>query len=111
MHMGFSDYHWMLAWSGTSDEPSLYVKRVLRGLQGAFRGGCCQSAAMRTFENAASRIDQGDQGFTPLIIGLEWKKGQRPSEMIGGIVSGDSPISVEFTQAGIINISDHMMHG
>ena len=63
------------------------------------------------FENAASRIDQSDQGFGPLITGLERKKGQGPSEMIGSIVSGDSPFSVEFTRASIIGISDHVMHG
>ena len=101
----------MLAWSRTSDRPSLYVKRVLRGLWGAFRGGHCQSAAARTFENTASRIDQGDQGFGPSITGSEQKKGQGPSEMISSIVSGNSPISVEFTRASIISISDCMMHG
>ena len=101
----------MLAWSRTSDGPSLYVKRVSRGLRGAFWGGCCQSAAARTFENTASRIDQSDQGFGPSITGSERKKGQGPSEMIGGIVSGDSPFSVEFTRAGIIGISDRVMHG
>ena len=88
MHMGFLGCQWVLAWSETSDGPSLNVKRVSRGLRGAFRGGHYQSAAARTFENAASRIDQGDQGFTPSIIGSEWKKCQGPSEMIGGIVSG-----------------------
>ena len=111
MHMGFSGCHWVLAWSETSDGPSLNVKRVSRGLRGTFRGGHCQSAAARTFENAASQIDQSDQGFGPSITGSEQKKGQGPSEMIGGIVSGDSPISVEFTRAGIISISDRVMRG
>ena len=111
MHMGFSGRHWVLAWSETSDGPSLNVKGVSRGLRGTFRGGRYQSAAVRMLENAASRIDQSDQGFGPLITGSERKKGQGPSEMIGGIVSGDSPISVEFTRAGIIGISDRMMRG
>ena len=111
MHMGFSGCHWVLAWSGTSDGPSLNVKRVLRGLWVAFRGGRYQSTAARMFENAASQIDQSDQGFGPSITGSERKKGQGPSEMIGDIVSRDSPISDEFTQAGIIGISDHMMRG
>ena len=52
-----------------------------------------------------------DQGFGPSITGSERKKGQGPSEMISGIVSGDSPISVEFTRAGIIGISDRVMRG
>ena len=68
-----------------------------RGLRGAFRGECYQSAAARTFKNATSRIDQSDQGFGPSITGSEWKKGQRPLEMIGGIVSRDSPNLDEFT--------------
>ena len=97
MHMGFLGCHWVLAWSGTLDRPSLNVKRVSRGLQGTFRGGHYQSIAAQTFENAASRIDQSDQGFGPSITGLERKKGQGPSEMIDGIVSRDSPILDEFT--------------
>ena len=109
--MGFSGCQWVLARSETSDGPSLNVKRVSRGLWGTFQGGHYQSAAVRTFENTASRIDQSDQGFGPSITGSEWKKGQGPSEMIGSIVSGDSPISVEFTQAGIIGISDCVMRG
>ena len=111
MHMGFLGRHWVLAWSETSDRSSLNVKRVLRGLWGTFRGGCYQSTAARTFKNAASWIDQSDQGFGPSITGSEWKKGQGPSEMIGGIVSGDSPILDEFTRAGIIGISNRMMRG
>ena len=111
MHMGFSGHHWVFAWSETSDRPSLNVKRVSRGLRGTFRGGCYQSAAARTFENATSWIDQSNQGFGPSITGSERKKGQGPSEMISGIVSGDSPILVEFTRAGIISISDRMMRG
>ena len=111
MHMGFLGHHRVFAWSETSDGPSLNVKRVSRGLQGTFWGGRYQSAAARTFENAASRIDQSNQGFGPSIIGSERKKGQGPSEMIGSIVSGDSPISVEFTRAGIIGISDRVMRG
>ena len=111
MHMGFSGHHWVLAWSETLDGPSLNVKRVLRGLWGTFRGGRYQSTAARTFENSASWIDQSDQGFGPLITGSEQKKGQGPSEMIGGIISRDSPISDEFTRAGIISISDRVMRG
>ena len=45
------------------------------------------------------------------IKGSEQKKGQGPSEMIGSIISGDSPNSDEFTRAGIIAISDCMMMG
>ena len=97
MHMGFLGCHWVLAWSGTSDGPSLNVKRMSRGLQGTFWGGCYQSAAAQTFENAASWIDQSNQGFGSSITGSERKKGQGPLEMIGSIVSGDSPISDEFT--------------
>ena len=37
------------------------------------------------------------QGLIKAIKGSEWKKCQGPSEMIGGIVSGDSLISVGFT--------------
>ena len=88
MHMGFSGCQWVLAWSETSDGPSLNVKRVLRGLWSTFWGGRCQSTAVQTFKNAASWIDQSDQGFGPSITGSEWKKGQGPSGMIGGIVSG-----------------------
>ena len=97
MHMGFLGCHWVFAWSGTLDRPSLNVKRVSRGLQGTFQGGRYQSAAAQTFKNVASRIDRSDQGFRSSITGLEWKKDQGPSEMIGSIVSGDSPISDEFT--------------
>ena len=111
MHMGFSGHHWVFAWSETSDRPSLNVERVSRGLQGTFQGGRYQSAAARMFKNAASRIDQSDQGFGPSITGSERKKGQGPSEMIGDIVSRNSPISDEFTRAGIIGISDCMMRG
>ena len=42
-------------------------------------------------------FDQSDQGFALSIIGLEWKICQEPSEMINSIVSGNSPILVEFT--------------
>ena len=96
MHMEFLGLQWVLAWSRTLVGLSLYVKRVLRGLQGAFQGRHCQSTVAQTFKNAISRIDQDDQGFTPSIIDSEWKKCQGTSEMISGIISRDSSISVEF---------------
>ena len=77
MHMGHSV---LLSMVRASDGPSLYAFRVSRGLQGVLRGGRSQSAAARTFENAASRFDRSDQGFAPSIIGSGWEKHQGPRE-------------------------------